>query len=485
MAAKVKTIPAPVGGWNARDALSSMPEKDAVLLDNWFPMEGAVKLRKGYTSHVTGFTNWVDTLATYNDGNNQRLIAASNGNLWNASSAATSLGSGYSNNTWYTSQLDGVMGLVNGADVPKTYNGSTVSNMTISGPTIANVIGINVFKSRSYFWTTASQSMWYSAVNTLGGAVTEFKLGRVGAITGSLVAMANITMDGGDGIDDIAAFIFSSGDVVVYQGSDPGDAANWSLIGLYRLAAPVGRRCVLSHMGDSIVITRDGYVSLMDVLKGRTPSLSQKIQQAVTAATTAGASFAGWQPIYYPAGNFLLFNVPTSATLMDQHVMNTNTGAWCRFKDINARSWGIYNDLLYFGGNGTIYKAWTGTADAGTAITTDACPAFSFFGSNRLKQVTALQPSLACNGPLDIGVKTEKDFGLTIRPSANLSTGATATPWGSAWGSPWSTGTASYNPFKSVTRVGRALAGRFSTTTKNHDISWYATTYFYEDGGFI
>ena len=40
-------VPAPVGGWNARDSLASMPAKDAVILDNLFPRATDVALRKG------------------------------------------------------------------------------------------------------------------------------------------------------------------------------------------------------------------------------------------------------------------------------------------------------------------------------------------------------------------------------------------------------------------------------------------------------
>ncbi len=487
MASKVKTISAPVGGWNARDSWASMKETDAVLLDNWFPMEGAVRLRKGYTSHQTGLGDWVDSLMVYNDGNNARLLAAANGHIRNVTSGTTSLGSGYANDLWYYAQLDGTMGLVNGADAPKTYNGSTISSMTLSGTglTTTSVIGVNVFKSRSYFWMSASQSMWYSALNTMGGTTTEFKLGRVGNITGYLVAMANITVDGGLGIDDLAAFIFSSGDVVVYQGSDPGDAALWSLVGLYRMPAPVGRRCVIQYRGDVLVLTTDGVISLTSVMQGRTSEITGKIDQAITSAVASGSSLTGWEMCFFPAGNMLIINVPTSTSLMNQFVMNTNTGAWCRFKDINARSWAVFNGLLYYGGSGVVNRAWYGTTDNGSAISCDAVPAFSFFGSNRLKQVTAVQPSLTANGALDVGIRTEKDYSLGSSPSANLSTGTSDTLWGSAWGSPWSRGAESYSPFKSVTKVGRALSARIATTTKNHDVSWFATTYFYTEGGFI
>jgi hypothetical protein len=42
-----KNIPAPVGGWNARDPIADMPARDAVFLDNFFPRASDVMLRPG------------------------------------------------------------------------------------------------------------------------------------------------------------------------------------------------------------------------------------------------------------------------------------------------------------------------------------------------------------------------------------------------------------------------------------------------------
>lgn len=47
-------IPAPVGGWNARDALDKMPETDAVKLVNWIPRGSYVQSRGGYGVHGSG-----------------------------------------------------------------------------------------------------------------------------------------------------------------------------------------------------------------------------------------------------------------------------------------------------------------------------------------------------------------------------------------------------------------------------------------------
>lgn len=46
--ATTTSVPAPIGGWNARDSLANMSPTDAVQLVNWFPTPTDVTMRKGY-----------------------------------------------------------------------------------------------------------------------------------------------------------------------------------------------------------------------------------------------------------------------------------------------------------------------------------------------------------------------------------------------------------------------------------------------------
>jgi hypothetical protein len=72
--AKTASVPAPIGGWNARDSLANMSPTDAVQLVNWYPTPTDVTMRKGYSvsSILTTSTGvktissitFVDTVAT-------------------------------------------------------------------------------------------------------------------------------------------------------------------------------------------------------------------------------------------------------------------------------------------------------------------------------------------------------------------------------------------------------------------------------------
>src|SRR5690349_5694307 len=84
--AKPASRPAPIGGWNARDSLADMDEKDAVTLDNWWVTPSDVVVRNGVTQYATGFPSYVESLMVYDGPSSEKLIAASTTLFYDATS---------------------------------------------------------------------------------------------------------------------------------------------------------------------------------------------------------------------------------------------------------------------------------------------------------------------------------------------------------------------------------------------------------------
>lgn len=496
--AVVRSVPAPVGGWNARDDIDNMEADEAVSLVNWWPGQGYVSNRRGHTSHATGLGGAVETVGEFNAGSTRKMFAAANNTIWDATAAgaASSLATGFTNNRWQWAQFDDSsggarVGLVNGADAPQIYNGSAVSAMTLtgSGLTAANINGINIHKGRSYFWDNRTQDFWYSAVNALGGAVTKFPLGRVAGTGGNLTAMGTWSRDGGDGADDLAVFLLSSGDVVIYSGDNPGDASAWSLVGIFKVGAPLGIRALTKIGAELVVATVDGYIPLSAVLaSGRSDqskALSDKIRNAVLAATRAYAANFGWQVIHYPLGNMAIVNVPIASSTFEQHVVNTLTGAWCKFSGMNARSWGMFNDRLYFGGSGVVYKADTGTADNGAAILASGQCSWNYLKSREThKRFTAMRPMLRADGSLTFSAGVGVDFGSISLVQAESSVEGDSSPWDSSpWDtSPWSDETSINLNWLSAEGMGYNVSARLDVLTSTRAVDWFSTQFQYEPG---
>ena len=488
MTAMPASVPAPSTGWNTRDALDGMPPTDAVRLDNWIPGINKVYVRAGYASHATGVgAGAVQTVAEYHSGATRKLIACGGGAIYDATSAgaATSKASDFSVNVWHTANFSGTLFFFNGTDAPQEYDGSTVSGSSWSGSglTPANLSGVNVFKNRLFMWDSDTQDFWYASVNAVSGALTKFPLSRITGFGGNLTAMATWTVDSGSGPDDYAVFIMSSGDVVVYAGTDPGDANAWSLQGIYHIGQPLDKRAVLRIGGDLLIATTDDYVSLTKVFRAGHLGGASKLSGAVQAAATSNKAGTGWQGILSPKHGLALFNVPNVDGSFDQHVLNTTTGAPCRFKAIPANCWGLYNDDLYFGGGGGVVYKYTGEDDASSAIEADAIQAWSMMGSPYRKRVAAIRHILdsvasSLSYETDIGF----DFGEIATPSPSV-TSSTSAPWDtSPWDTtPWSSSSVIDASWRVASGTGQSVAARVRVNTKT-PISWLRTDYRVEIG---
>ena len=496
-------MPPPVGGWNERDALSGMSPQDATILENWFPETTNVRLRRGHTSHVTGITGAVETLMEYSSPSTDKLFAAANSAIYDVSSSGSvgsAVVSSLSNNrfqhTNFGDATNNNLVICNGEDDPRQYNGSAWSTPSVTGTglTAANLTHVNDFKERLFFVEKNSLNFWYNGtVNAVAGTYSKFNLSSLCKLGGYLQAMGTWSRDGGSGMDDYAVFITSQGEVLIYDGTNPASADTWSLIGIYRIAPPIGRRCLTKLGADLVVITTDGYMPLSQVIgTDRTVqkfSLSDKITGAVTSEARAYGSIYGWQPIVYAKGSMFIVNVPHTANdVIVQHVMNLTTGAWCKFTNMNANCWAVFKDELYFGGDTKVYKADTGTDDDGSNIEADGRTSYQDFPpQGQLKSFKMVRPILLSDSDITPAVAIQVDYetkDATVSASSSTTSGAA---WDSAsWDiSSWADRAQMSRTWKVVTGQGYVAALRIKVATKIAEIRWAENHFVYQPGGLM
>lgn len=493
------STPAPLLGWNARDPLSNMKEGYATILDNWFPEESSARVRKGYAEHVTGITGNVESLMAWNGPSSNKLFASANSAVYEVTSAGavgSAEFSSLSSIRWQATNFENSAGsflyIVNGADAPRYYNGSSWTTPTItgSGLTATNLIHVNAFKRRLFFIENNTLSFWYFPVETISGAISEFDIGPVCNKGGYLMAMGNWTLDAGDGVDDLAVFVTSEGEAVVYQGTNPGDSDAWAHVGTYQIADPIGRRCLLKYGADLLIITEIGLVPLAPYLaKGGTDkgkALTDDITKAYITEVVENKNKFGWQAVFYPQGNKVLVNVPRTNNT-HQHVMNSTTKAWCRFLDWEASCFAVFDDELYFGGSGAVYKADTGNTDDDGDINAEARTAFSYLGHRgRVKSIKMARPNLTTDGVVGLSIGVNVDF-EDVEPSG---TATFDEPSGADWDTAvwddasWGGGTSIANDLLGVGGVGITAALRFQSSTQG-TIMWNSVDWLYELGEFV
>lgn len=496
-----RSLPAPVGGWNDRDSIADMDEKDAVVLTNFFPSTKSVNLRGGYSQFSTGYPTLVETILSYQGANTSKLFGISGTAVYD-STAGGAIGaavlSGLSNARWQYINVATPGGnfieMCNGVDSVYTFDGTTWTDRSgaITGVTSSTLVNINLHKNRVWFIQKNTLKAWYLPVQSITGAAAVLDLSAFCPHGGYLVAMATVTLDGGYGVDDMAVFITSQGDVLMYRGTDPSSASTWALVGVWWLGSPVGYRCFVKDGGDLLIITADGITPLSEALQtslvNPRQSLTDKIQKATSEAISSYGTNFGWQIVPYAKENALILNVPVSTTSQEQYVMNSITKSWCRFTGWNANCFEIHSDSLYFGGTNYIAKAWTTYADAGQAIVTQGLQAFSYFGSPaQLKRFTMMRPTFYTSSPPSLNGQVNIDFDQS-KPTAAL---AAASIIGSVWDTGvwdvavWGAGLELSRQWQGASGVGYCGAPNIATSTNAIQLQWLATDVVFEVGAIL
>ena len=577
------SLPAPIGGWNARDSLAEMNQLDAVQMVNFFPTPTDVTLRSGYSKSSTGIAGKVLSLLNYSSPTGNTLFGATTSTIYNVStSTATVSLTGNTSGQWVQTSITtaggSFMPAVNGQDpmvvydgtrwqrsattstaqtistitrggtgnltatlttavahglvtgntiivagaVPAQFNGtyrvtvtgtstltytmatapsgdaSTVGTYTvryfITGENSENFETVNLFKERLYFVIKDSLDFCYLPVDSINGAVSRFPLGGIFKNGGYLQAMGTWTIDAGYGVDDMAAFVTSNGEVAVYKGSDPSDPNDWALVGLWNIGQTFNRKCMFKFGGDLLVLTEGGLVPLSAGLQSTRldprVNITDKIFFAISQATSLYSNIYGWQINYFAKQNMLILNVPALSGT-EQYVMHNITKSWARFTNISANCWELSGDDMFFGGDGFVGKFYDTNADAGQNISGFAQQAYSYFDSRgQQKRFTMVRPILQTdNGVPTVlcGISTDfETVDLTNQISFNPNILAIGLWDISDWDDAnWGGGLVTTKIWQGVTGIGYAGSVSLNVVSQAIELHWASTDYVMERGGVL
>lgn len=412
------SLPSPVGGWNARDALADMEATDAVSMINMIPRAGYVESRRGSVMHCDMSLLPFSTYAGSLFASSTRLYAARSGNIVDVTTSTpvnVYLSGSINAIAWQTTGFRNLTICTCAEATASGDVGIALDDTGVATPLVVTAPGLsgpfwgcNTFKGRAFYWQKDARSFWYAQAGSYQGTLTEFDLSTQIRTGGTLVMMLTWTIDAGDGVDDLAVFLFSTGETIVYQGDDPGNAQKWRSNGRFQIGEPLGIRAHAKVGGTEIILTKDGYIdlgaALADGRYSEKSTYSNKIIRAAKEMAQKSGHLFGWECLLYPAGNMFIVNVPTSepkffgpydepgytAIEAVQHVRNTSTGSWCMFNGWDATAFCVYQDNLYFLRGDKIMRADAGASDSGASIAIECVPAFQSLGTKaRRKQITA------------------------------------------------------------------------------------------------
>ncbi len=428
---------APDGGMNTRDPVTQLPPNKCRSLKNMLGESGYVQVRKGSQVHQNVAAASVGgSMFTYKAVNNEILLAAMSGEIYDVSGTPSALTSAsYNTDDWSIEQLSTYAIGVNGQDTPWTFDGASMgaTGFTGSGLTLSNLRTIKLVRNRLWFTEIDQAHVWYGGIEAITGTLTKFQLDQEtrGGYCLGVYEYRNFTV-----------FIMSTGEIKVYQG-DP--ATDFTLVDTYTAPRPVGYGCGFDADGDLIIMTSYNPVPFEAIASGianESVSLAAwgQIQPSWEEDYKTYKALTPWNGFYY--NGLLIFNIPTGATTSKQWVFNKANSSWSYFEDMNAGQFAEYEDSLYFTHkNDSDVFMYAGGTDDSSNISAQMRHKFVYpFPDKRNAQFTLGRVNITSEGTATAAYQVDTDFGNNgiTSPYLPISTSGSG-PWDGPWDGPWGT----------------------------------------------
>lgn len=535
-AQKLETMPPPIGGINARDAISLMPETDAVKLVNWIPDTYGLRCRRGYREWAIDFpdggeVNSVlayiapDTLIpgeifiTNPTSMPGKLFGCTPNGIYDitdsgdapplAQALSADTNAGYFSSAMVSNIAGNILCAVSEDDGYFTYNGTAWTKI-VAGAGAGEMDNVDpddlcfvmLWKRRLWFVQRNSTKAWYLPTDAVTGAAVEFDFGSEFKKGGFLSYLANWTIDAGEGIDDFLVAVSSNGEVVLYKGTDPSAAETFGKVGTFFVGqVPVGRRGFIQYGGDLVLISANGIYPMSFITRGGAQLLqatgqeySSKIRSPMGQDLQNSFNVYGWAMALHPSERILLVSVPDYGGQRNrQYVMSTSQNQWTTFEDIPISCFGESLSYMFAGTrDGRVLLLFKDFFDnvpldesVGLGIRTVVHPAFSFFKTPALtKQFLMVRPTfLSVDRPAyKVTMSVNFEVGLAAAPPTP------PTPEGALWDvsqwdvAMWGGQSRSFQNWVTVGGVGFAGAINMTCTCTGETVL-AAVDYMFQSGG--
>jgi hypothetical protein len=492
-----KKFDAPIAGWISNRSLSSPiangEAQGAAVLDNFFPTATTAVLRRGKELYATLGAGElpVTSIFSYVNGLNRKLFASTENTIYDISNIVvpyswrivddngnyivTQDGDYFGiqstvdkevfenalGGNWIVVQFATTGGIyligVNGESEGFIYDGSTFYPYgAASGPipaitfpdslTTADISYVWVYKNRLWFAQKDSLDIWYmDNADSIGGAPVKYPMGGIFGRGGQVLWGAAWSLDSGasGGLSDQLVIMSSEGEAAVFQGTYPEDATSWLQVGVYRIGKPLGNRAHFRGGGDIAVATSVGLVPLskaisLDVTALSQAAISYNIQDAWQNAVN-DRGIDDWQCELWPDLKMAVISppVPVGGTDPTLFITNTETGAWCRYTNWDARAMEVFQGRLYFGGpDGKIYVANVTGSDDGETYTGVYIPLFEDFGTPANRKIAKVGRGVTrSKWPINYTLRFQSDFNMNAGSAPTAPAVISENSWGTGvWG---------------------------------------------------
>ncbi len=514
------SIPAPNLGLNSKAPLSNMDPAFALQATNLIATPMGIENRKGSKAWTTGFTSTLRSIIPYNSGikTEDKLFVSDDSSIYDTTEQGgnsvvyTGLTSGKFRYAQLSTQGGNFLILANSQNKPIIYNGTTfITSSLVASPAAIGQFSMpaghvleglgnpTIHQRRIWFKYTNSTRIFYTEINSLGGEIKSFDLGAQLPRGGRIVDLISWTSGvAGTGLSNRLAVISSEGDCVILDGTDPDDAASFSVAGVFSLDKPAYDQPFMIYGGDVLYWSNSGVYSLSQYLQNGTLTIpvSDNISSTISEITRAYKGIYGFDICAIDADDIVIFNVPQiSSSGNFQFVFHRKTAGWTIFTGIPAIQWANFNEKTFFITSDGIYLAFHGYRDladssgsGGKSYTCICQSAFTTLGTSgnikhaKLVRANLLSKSTATN----LRISVRSDFNTTVPLNVSNVASTPVALWDAAsWDeSYWSSEIVSIQKWNGSNTIGTYLSIVLLFVAADQTI-WTSSDLVIEGGGIL
>jgi hypothetical protein len=340
------------------------------------------------------------------------------------------------------------------AGITAVGQGSMVKE-PVTAPTGATWVNPDQFQivmthmNRLWFADNSNLALFYLPIQQKSGAVKVLPLNAIFRRGGSIRAIYTWTIDGGMGLDDQLVIFTTNGECAIYGGTDPDDATDWKLTGVFRFDSPMSKHCVVNYGGDLYVLVSTGLIPMTTMIRSETEQLGQYDKDVVrkfTDISTYHRNSFGWQALLDHTTGRMICNLPGGpANVYTQMVRFMPNPIWASWSAIPSRCWNWLDNQLFLGDDsGNVYQMSKGFLNDSrlplvngvltrNPITVDVQTAWSAFKTSGVKHFRMVQCFFITEGwPLPkIDVRIDFDYSAPFN-QPDVTTAPDAATWDTA-----------------------------------------------------
>ena len=270
---------------------------------------------------------------------------------------------------------------------PQYYNGSAWGTLGYTFDVGFTPFGGAVYKNRAYIINRGTAQYAYSGIDAIAGATTTVDLSTVISENGSLYGIKSISLSENVTQQNVLAFVFSSGEIMVYGGSYP-NSESWSLSARLKTSGLLYTGAAIDAKGDSFLLTQSEILSLRNLIakgydseakEGIGATIGTRWKQIIKALTAYGGSAITYiRGVYDDANDRLIISLPyyvdpTTSQVQNgihQLIYDFTLGSWFEFyQSIEAAvTSSMTSSITYWNGDTFILTdAGDGVTDYATA----------------------------------------------------------------------------------------------------------------------